>query len=211
MREAVLGVLGVGTGLALVLIFAVLEIGGITFRKDCVTPQGTVKHDWTFQWYAPIPYVFRPSQPGCAVHTGTRVALNEIGLFPYTENPGRILAKSGGSAAGPDVAYYDAIYAVMTDIAKQVTAGGLLSAPPDFMHHERESLERLNPPSNVASEHAAILQHFEHLDSLLSDAKAAVARRDNAKVEADGREANADLQAMAHTGEEIRATLEPRL
>jgi hypothetical protein len=202
-----LGMLGVGAAFVLVVLGVALEIGGVSYRKDCVTSQGTVKHDWTFQLGPPIPYAFRPSQPGCAVHTGMRVALNEIGLFPYTENPGRILANSGGSAAGPGVAYYDSLYAVMTDIAKQVRAGGLLSAPPSFMRHERESVERLSPPSSVASQQSAFLQHFVHVEALLNDARAAVANRDSARVEADGREANADLQAMAHAGEEVRATL----
>jgi hypothetical protein len=199
----------VGGLLALVgmLLFFGLMTGGLAYRKDCVTQEGTVKHDWVFQWAQPLPYLFRPSQPGCAVHTGTRVALDEIGLFPFTDNPGRIAAKSGGSAAGSDVAYYDNVFAVLTDIANQVKAGGLLRAPSDYLQRKRESVERLNPPSYLAPQQAALLREFRQLEADLRVAIAANARRDTAKLDALGRKGERDILAMLHTGEAIRSAV----
>lgn len=199
--------LGALLAVALFVVFIALEIGGISFRKDCVTPQGTVTHDWTFQWYAPIPYVFRPSAPGCAVHTGTRVALNEIGLFPYNENPGRILLKSGAATQSNGTAYYDGLYAVIVDIVNQVKAGGFLKAPPDFMSREQAAIEQLSPPSHFAEQQAKILHDWLEVEAEFRSAKAASARGDKKTLNALGLKSSAQLQDITRVGETVRSEL----
>jgi hypothetical protein len=197
---------GAALGFVLVALLLALEIGGISFRKDCVTRRGTVSHEWTFRWYAPIPYVFRPSKPGCVVHTGTRVALNALGLFPYSEDPGSILAKSGAATQG-EVAYLDAVYFVVRDIVNQVKAGGLLRAPPTFMRHERQVFQASPSAADVAKVRPALLKSFGELEAELAAARAASAAGNHAQVEAIGRKAQTTIAAFVHAGEELRSAI----
>jgi hypothetical protein len=202
-----------GTGLAgllgagFVILLLGLQLGGMAYRKDCPTPHGTVNKDWSFQWI-PIPYLFRPTAPGCAVHTGTRVALNAIGLFPYTENPGRILLKSGASTnAGAAAVYYDGLYAVVIDLVDQVKAGGFLKALPNFLSRERAAIERLSPPPYVAAAHAAFLREFVKMETDFESAKVALANGDQARFNALGVASSAELQALGHTVDSIRSEI----
>ena len=86
-----------------VLLFS-LFVGGISYRKDCLSTDGAVTTSWTFTWLAPIPYIFRPSEDDCAVHTGTRVALSAVGIAGF-EKPTvvGIAKKLSADAPNPDV------------------------------------------------------------------------------------------------------------
>jgi hypothetical protein len=201
-----LAVAAAAVGIALVALLLALAIGGISFREYCVTRQGTVSHEWTFQWYAPIPYVFRPSKPDCVVHTGTRVALNELGLFPYSEDLGSILAKSG-AATQAEVAYLDAVYFVIRDVVNQVKAGGLLRTPPAFMRHKRQVLEASPSAASVAKVRPALLTSFGELEAELAAARAASAAGNEAQVDAIGRKAQTTIAAFVHADEELRSAI----
>src|SRR4051794_7088456 len=85
-----------GLGAIVVFVIVGLQIalfaGGVSYRKDCITDKGTEKRDWNFTILSPVPYLFRPSEDGCQVHTGARVAMNAIGLFPYRPTRDAIIA-----------------------------------------------------------------------------------------------------------------------
>ncbi|HWH93963.1 MAG TPA: RHS repeat-associated core domain-containing protein [Baekduia sp.] len=88
MRRVMAGIgsaLGIALAVASVGAIGATEVGGISYRKDCITSQGKVEKSWTFTWFAPLPFLFRPGGEGCEVHTGLRVALNAIGIVPYAE------------------------------------------------------------------------------------------------------------------------------
>jgi hypothetical protein len=199
-------VAGAALGIALVALLLALAVGGISYRKYCVTRQGKVSHEWTFQWSPPIPYVFRPSKPDCVVHTGTRVALNELGLLPYSEDVGSILAKSGAATEG-EVAYLEAVYFVVRDVVNQVKAGGLLRTSPPFMRHERQVLEASPSATDVAQARPALLKPFGELEAELAAARAASAAGNKAQAEAIGRKAQTTIAALVHADEELPSAI----
>lgn len=107
---------GALVGLAISLGMFGLFIGGISYRKDCLTNQGKITKSWTFTWFAPIPYVFRPDDPDCVVHTGTRVALNEVGIAPFEETTATMIAnKSVDETTDTETAYWVKLSGALED------------------------------------------------------------------------------------------------
>src|SRR4051812_40843586 len=100
--EGVAGAVGAALGLAFILLQLGLFTGGVSYRKDCLNAEGRVTQSWTFTWFAPLPYLFRPSDPDCVVHTGTRVALNAIGIAPYSDTNSTKIAEAAVESANPD-------------------------------------------------------------------------------------------------------------
>lgn len=163
MRAVSRALKGIGEGAAVVLmigwfaLFAFVGIGGISYRKDCVTETGTVTKDWTVTWFSPLPFLFRPSEDGCEVHAGTRVALNAIGLFPFAEQSvERAIAKSADETGDSDVAYYADLFRSIKDLIDYNTAhaddedltGGITQ-----VRKTAEEVGDLTPPDSVRSEH----------------------------------------------------------
>jgi hypothetical protein len=124
---AVFSALGSGLGGIAAFAFVALQIGlfvgGISYRKDCLAESGAVKSSWSFTWFAPIPYIFRPTEEGCEVHTGTRVALNAAGVTKYASASTRSLAsKIAKQTASPDLAYFGQLKAVLVELQRQPDA-----------------------------------------------------------------------------------------
>lgn len=153
---------GIGSTLGVLLVVGwfglvlLVEIGGISYRKDCVNSQAKVEKSWTVTWYAPIPFLFRPSEEGCEVHTGVRVALNAVGLFPFKElnvaNAAREAADSPSLTEGQR--YYAALFALMKDRADYNQShpndvqGGI-----NQLRSDAAALDRMAPPDVVAKDH----------------------------------------------------------
>jgi len=207
MRFRLGGVIGAG-GRVLSLAFVVLlisaELGGITYRKDCPTPQGTVSKDWNFQWFIPIPYVFRPSAPGCAIHTGTRVALNAVGVFRFSDDAGQIAKVTFRGSTDPGTQYYAGVYAVFTELGRYIRAGGLLQAPAAALPSEEATLQSLRPPAYVSSAHAELVREFATFVRDIQEGRAAQTRGDQAAVQALDLRTRPDFTTLVATEERIR-------
>jgi hypothetical protein len=54
---------------------------GYVYRTKCPLPSGGTQTSWTFGIDDVIPYIRSTSAP-CKSHTGTRLALNEVGVWP---------------------------------------------------------------------------------------------------------------------------------
>jgi hypothetical protein len=109
MGEKLLGGAGAIAATVFVGLQFFLFVGGVSYRKDCLGSAGQVKSSWTFTWFAPIPYVFRPSEAGCHVHTGTRVALNAVGVAPFSKPTTTTMADKavqGAHNLSDDEAYF---------------------------------------------------------------------------------------------------------
>lgn len=70
-------------------------------RKECVNQQGRIATSWSVTWFAPIPNLFRPTDPSCVVHTGTRVALNAAGIAKYADTTVSAVADRAVKGASP--------------------------------------------------------------------------------------------------------------
>jgi hypothetical protein len=164
-------------GLVGVLLFLVLvEVGGISYRKDCLTNQGTVSQSWTFTWFAPIPFLFRPSQQGCVVHTGTRVALNAIGIDTFKPSTPESIAGQGASSAGVDP-YWPKLRAVLVELSNQPQSGSL-SDHIAALVKARDAVASLSPPAPYAAAHQNLVATMSALVASGQELRTALQHRD---------------------------------
>lgn len=198
---------GVGAllGMGFIILVLALETGGISFRKDCATPRGTVSKSWTVQWFIPIPYLFRPSEAGCSVHTGTRVALNAIGVFPFSDDAGTIAQRSstGAAARASGQAYYAVVYSVVADVANAKPSAS--RAEGERLYYKNlAKLEALHPPSFLTNEHQQLLAEFREFKTDGRAMAAAQRRGDQAALQRLISRNNANGQAFLSTADQIR-------
>jgi hypothetical protein len=161
--SGLLSTLGVVLALSWGVAFLLVEFGGISYRKDCITSQGELKKAWTFTWFAPLPFVFRPSQQGCKVHTGARVALDALGLFPFRELSLASAAREASNDPSLDAnqKYYALLFANLTDLHNWNAAhprdyeGGITK-----LRQSARALDQLAPPNVVAGEHHQLVTLF---------------------------------------------------
>jgi hypothetical protein len=163
-----------------------VEVGGVSYRKDCIRQDGTVSKSWTFTWFAPIPFLFRPSQEGCVVHTGARVALNAAGITKFSEVNVASAAReaAGDPALSPGRRYYAAMYAALKDLRDwnaahpKDAAGGVVR-----LRQAADELDGLTAPSVVASDHAALIRLFRSTADTGQQVLAAVKANDRRTVQ----------------------------
>jgi hypothetical protein len=164
-------------GIVGVLLFLVLvEVGGISYRKDCLTNQGTVSQGWTFTWFAPIPFLFRPSQQGCVVHTGTRVALNAIGIDTFKPSTPESIAGQGASSAGVDP-YWPKLRAVLIELSNQPQSGSLSDRTAALIK-ARDAVASLSPPAPYAAAQQHLVATMSALVASGQELQAALQRGD---------------------------------
>ena len=141
------GLLGVALGLSLLALWA----GGISYRKEC-DDSGVIKEDWKVTWYAPIPYVFRPDDPRCVVHTGTRVALASVGIAEFEPTTPELIAKRAASkATSRDNAYFVRLRAIMTGFFKRTEKSTSIFEGQVILRDTRSKLSKLKPTMRYAS------------------------------------------------------------
>lgn len=154
---------GVGALLAFAFIGLqiALFIGGISYRKDCLTNEGAVKSSWTFTWFAPIPYLFRPSEDGCEVHTGTRVALNAIGIGGFDKPTTVSLAKKLSSKTNdPNLAYFGRLKAFVIESQQQSASVESLGQAQRVVDRLIGQLNSFSPPPKYADVHDRLVSLY---------------------------------------------------
>lgn len=155
MMRRLSGVLGEFAGLlagvAISLLFLGLTAGGLAYQKACITNDGRLETSWDFQWVAPIPYAFRPSGEQCVVHTGTRVALNAIGIFPYRS----LAEKIAADTANPNAAYWARVSAVLNSFNEASAKADDIAAGRRAALDAAATLDGMSPPDVFADDHTA--------------------------------------------------------
>jgi hypothetical protein len=97
----VLGVLAGLLGAAAIVLVIALVNGGYIYRVECPRAGGSTETEWTYRWNSVIPYVGY-DRSGCETHSGTRVALDAIGLWSIDDDPGRREAEDHSSEFPPE-------------------------------------------------------------------------------------------------------------
>lgn len=151
-----------GIGGLLGFLFVALQVGlfagGISYRKDCLTNSGGVKSSWSFTWLAPIPYLFRPSEDGCEVHTGTRVALNGLGIAGFEKPTTVSLAtKLSAKTDDPNLAYYGQLKAFLIDQQRRSESVQSINQGQASLDKVLAQLKGLSPTAKYADVHAQLI------------------------------------------------------
>ena len=140
-----------------------LWLGGISYRKDCLTDEGRVSSDWTFTILAPIPYVFRPSEAGCQVHTGTRVALDAVGIGSFNP-PTEVELVEAGARGDADLAYWGKVKLILRDYMGEPVSSFAQGAA--LIDSTIVRLEELAPTTTFDAAHRELLDALRHLQAL---------------------------------------------
>lgn len=192
--------------LAIVLTMFGLVNGGLVYRTQCPTPEGTLKTDWTYKWFLPIPYLLASSEEGCETHNGTRIALAKIGVWELEEKTAAQIARDYVTEdTDPAIAYYSTVYAVISDLRRAGRARMSLDRHMALMEERAQELHALTPPASVAADHARMVNAFDQMVDLNRKGLQELAAGDEVTVSVDDlRDATADFLVLA---EKIRSRL----
>jgi hypothetical protein len=204
-RSALVGLVGAVVSLA---FFALVEVGGITYRKDCPTARGTVSHDWTVKWYLPLPFVFRPSEIGCEVHTGARVFLSSLGIDPIPQKSAADLANQNGARGDTDHVYLNGLYVIFADLRQASTTPGYSDA---FVQRTDGRVHALVPPAYVRSRHATFVKDWDRAVEARRAGLAASRRTDRSGIQRAGRAARTATDSFVATGQVLYARVQAHI
>lgn len=161
-------------GIAIALFFG-LMVGGMAYKVECPAGGGSTYQRWEFLPETPIPYLFPPSQSGCSTHSGTRVALSGIGLFPLKNAP---TSSPANESQSDSVKYAEGVYVVISALTASNTQASQTTDYAQLVAHlekglkrmpkARRALLRLEPPYNLAKDHEQLVKN---LDLLIQDTK----------------------------------------
>ncbi|MDQ2983106.1 MAG: hypothetical protein M3R70_04150 [Actinomycetota bacterium] len=150
-------------GLLVTILILGLVNGGLIYRKQCPTAQATVRTDWSYRWFAPVPYLLAPKEGGCEVHSGTRVALSSLGIASLKTRSAadleRNFAESGRT--DPGVAYISGVIAVITDLRTATRQHVGFQTALKVMQKGAHDLHALRPPDYLASDHPKLLAVYD--------------------------------------------------
>jgi hypothetical protein len=158
LRGRALEGIGFVLGSLFVLVQLFLFFGGISYREECLTA-GKIEKHWSFTWFAPLPYIFRPD-PGsnCVVHTGTRVALNEIGIATFEPTtPDLIAGKSSERSGDPSAAYRAKLSASIRQYSERIDTTRSFEDGMENIEKLISDVEALEPPDRYADAHSDLL------------------------------------------------------
>jgi hypothetical protein len=189
-----------------------LFVGGVSYRKECLKQDAaTVKTDWTFTWFAPIPYVFRPSEPGCIVHTGTRVALDSFGIAKFEPTtPELIASKYAATASNENAAYLGQVKVTLVAMQKASQTSLTFTQAFAIINRTEQRIAALTPPPRYVGLHNRLLTVLRDAeghghaaqDAIRAGNGAALARArrhaqiDNARMRAVFQEVNREVAAL---------------
>lgn len=174
--ETVLGGFAALVGVFIALAVLFVEISGNAYRKECLTAEGTVKKDWTYTWYAPLPFVFRPSEDGCVVHTGTRLALSKVGIAKVKPTTVQSISKRYADATGEsDAAYWGPMKAAVIEFQKNSQNSKNFRDANAAIQQALDRIQALDPPPDFAHGHARLVDSLQRQKA--TSAKAATAIR----------------------------------
>lgn len=210
MRAKFLGGAGAIAAMVFVGLQLALYVGGVSYRKECVDRQGQITKSWSFTWMAPIPYLFRPDDPSCIIHTGTRVALNAVGIATFADTTASAVANRGVSASSPsgDRAYWTKISAALADYGNRNEKVTNLTVALRSIDALLDQLGDVSPPAKYASGHAALVaaaremrRHGEQLHDAAEAADSEAYGRARLTIAPDAR----NFQRAAEELEMVRA------
>jgi hypothetical protein len=160
MGSVLAGIVGSALAVAFIATQVGLVVGGLSYRKDCGNTKGTVTQDWTFTWLAPIPYLFRPNESGCVIHTGTRVALNAVGVAGFSETTTSKIADESlarDASADPDTVYWVRARSALVDYLDRNGSRKTLADALASIDTLRGQLAALEVPAKYADAHAGVI------------------------------------------------------
>jgi len=205
MRTIVSVVGSLLAALALPVLF-VLVNGGLIYRTQCATPEGTVRTDWSYEWRSPIPYLLAPKETGCEVHSATHVLASKVGVAELDERSASEIVRGYAATEGadPDISYMSGVFAVITDL--QEATGKQLSLRDNLtvMVEKGEELRRLAPPGYVAEDHARMVSAYDESVSLYRDTLDAMKADDQPRAQGLARDSVAATEEFARLAEQIR-------
>lgn len=160
-----------------------LLVGGLAYKKECATNRGTVRTDWTFQWWPPIPYLFRPGESGCIVHTGTRVALNAVGIAEYPKATLTSIARDAAEKTGDkSAAYYVQIREATREYMNRNKASQSVSDAEKSIDGYLDVLRELEPPPQYPSPHRKLIDELTDARSRADGIRSAIEADDQAAM-----------------------------
>jgi hypothetical protein len=190
----------VGALLALLFIGSQLALfaGGISYRKECLKQDGTtISRSWTFTWFAPIPYLFRPSEDGCVVHTGTRVALNALGVAKYEPTTASLIAgKYAKSTRNENAAYFGQVKVILSKYLTDTKTSRGFTEGISILEEARTSLHDLSPPGRYEDFQTRLLSALRTAQRHGELAQAAVAAGDKASYARTAQRIRSDAVRM---------------
>jgi hypothetical protein len=203
---------GVGMLVAGVFLLAQfgLFIGGISYRKDCMTPEGAVKQEWTFTWFAPVPYLFRPSENGCVIHTGTRVALNTAGIATFAETtPSLVAAKIADASSDSSAGYVTVVAAATAEYSKAAREAQTLDDGLASVDAFVGKLKQAPPPERYEAAHRRVLDALAAGRRDIEDLRSALEAANDSEAKRIARRSDKhthDLQAAVQEIDRLRKT-----
>jgi hypothetical protein len=205
MTEKVLGGFGAVAVTVFVGVQIFLYVGGISYQEQCVTDQGHIAKSWSFTRFAPVPYLFRPDDPGCIVHTGTRVALNALGVAKYSDATASTIAERAVKQANPsaDDAYWAKLNGDVADYGNRN----------EHVHDVNEALRSvdtflgqlasLSPPAKYAQARAALVAALRQVDEHGKAMREAAQAGDSAAFERAKSTVTPDAQKVQQAMEQL--------
>ncbi len=175
LRRVGAGVAGLAVAAAFLVFFLLVLVGGNAYRKDCLTDRGTVSESWTFTWYSPLPFVFRPSETGCVVHAGTRVALNAVGIDTFKPSTPDLIAQHQAGVAHDS--YWPVVRETLLEL-ESVPQTADLTTHVAALVKARDALAKLTPPSSYSAAHAQLVSAITALATAGQQLQQALLRGD---------------------------------
>lgn len=150
----------VGVGLFVLLVL----VGGNVYRTDCLTARGTLTQSWSFTF--DVPFVFNPSETGCTVHVGTRIALNAIGIDTFKPSTPELIAAKAATIANVDP-YWPQLKTTLVELHHS-TASDTLTGNITAFARVRDALVKLSPTARYSVAHHKLVVT---LTALLTDSQ----------------------------------------
>jgi hypothetical protein len=165
LLEGLAGAAGAVLGLGFIVLQVGLYTGGVSYRKDCINAQGQITKSWTFTWLAPIPYLFRPDDPNCVIHTGSRVALNAVGIAKFADTTSTAIADQAVDRATPDgdTAYWVKLRGALNDYEARNAKIADIDGAQQSIDTLFGQLTALDPTARYGSAHAKLVAAVQTL------------------------------------------------
>jgi hypothetical protein len=97
MRRILGSLVGV-VGVALIVLAFLLVNGGYIYETKCPLASGGTQKSWTYAIDDLVPYIRQTSAP-CTSHSGTRLALSAVGIWPKTRSIAALAASRAHTPA----------------------------------------------------------------------------------------------------------------
>jgi hypothetical protein len=205
MGAKLLGGAGVVAAIVFVGLQVFLYVGGISYRKECVNGRRQIAKSWSFTWFAPIPYLFRPDDPGCVVHTGTRVALDAAGIAKFEDTTATAIADRAVQHGNPDAddAYWVKLRGAVTDYGNRNEKVADVSEALRSVNTLLGQLAEFSPPARYADAHAGLVAAVRQVKEHGEDLRVAADAKDTEAFNRARRTIAPDATRVQHAMEQL--------